>query len=74
MYPWIRLAPRMDRLAAASDRIDALMSLTQQARCRKSNYEGNAALSAPRFIGAFLNDRILGRPGTLCLAPIAAEQ
>jgi hypothetical protein len=32
MYPWIRLAPRMDRLAAASDRIDALMRASHKKR------------------------------------------
>ena len=42
MYPWIRLAPRMDRLAAASDRIDALMRASHKKRDEvRSNLEGN---------------------------------
>ena len=42
MYPWIRLASRMDRLAAASDRIDALMRASHKKRDEvRSNLEGN---------------------------------
>ena len=63
MYPSIRLAPRMDRLAAASDRIDALMRASHKKRDEvRSNLEGNhPTLSASVNIGAFVHDRILGK-------------
>ena len=67
-YGWI--ARRLRAIAL----MQLMRRLTNNKRGAKSNYEGNAALSALRFIGAFVNDRTLGRPGTLCLAPIAAEQ
>ena len=65
MYPWIRLAPRMDRLAAASDRIDALMRASHNKRgaaatSRATRHTKRALL----YIGAFANVRILRHPGT----------
>ena len=67
----------MDRPEAASDRIASCverLSHGETPSLQHGNLEGNPYTKRVVKQALFVNDRILGQPGTLCLAPIAAEQ